>query len=47
MLLCGLQLDCQENSNKLISNELVMEAIQVVRYVPSQWVCPVEYELYP
>ena len=46
MLLDGLQLDCREN-NKTISNDLVMEAIQVVQYVPSQWVCPVEYELYP
>lgn len=47
MLLGGLQLDCHETSNKIISNALVMEAIQVVRYVPPQWVCPVEYELYP
>ena len=47
MLFRGLQLDCKENSNKLISNDSVMEAIQAVRYVPSHWVCPVEYELYP
>ena len=47
MLLGGLQLDQQKNSSKIISNDLVMEAVQAVQYVPPQWVCPVECELYP
>ena len=43
MILGGLQLDCHENnSDKLINSDL-----QVVEDVPFQWVCPVEYELYP
>lgn len=47
MLLGGLQLDCHGNNDKLINNNVIMEAIQIVDHVPSHWVCPVEYELYP
>lgn len=43
----GLRLDCHGNSDKMIKSDLVMEAMQVVEYVPPQWVCPVEYKLYP
>ena len=47
MLLGGLQLDCHDNSDKVIPNDYMMEAIQAIEHVPSYWVCPVEYELYP
>lgn len=45
LLLGGLQLDCHKNNDRTIRNNLVMEGIQVVETIPSQWVCPVEYEL--